>query len=236
MDCNAEQTMSREELDDVAARRGYARGSEQFRLGQILVASGQISERQLTEALERKQGTGRRIGEELVASGYLSGELLARTLRVQRRLVIAAMFAGLFPASRPLMGQAEAADARAYMTVTATVVDTVSIRTMHQAQSLMVTPQDVARGYVDVSAGSRFEITHRGPCLFEFRPLGTIFRAVKVSGVEGGAEFGSEGGTMLQKSSAGGSAPVAINYRFQLAPGVSAGAYSWPLSLTVLPI
>lgn len=228
--------MTREELDDAVHRLGFVSGSEQLRLGHILVSTGQISQKQLSEALARKKGTGRRIGEELVASGYLSGELLARTLKVQRRLVIAAMLAGLIPGGRATIGQAEAADARAYMAISATVVDTVSIRTMHQAQDLVLTAQDVARGYVDVPAASRFEITHKGPCLFEFRPSGTLFRAVRVSGVEGGAEFGSEGGTMLQKSSGGVSAPVALNYRFQLAPGVSAGAYSWPLSLTVLPI
>ena len=236
MDCNAEQVRARDELDDVTDRLGHVSGTEQLRLGSILVATGRISQQQLTDALARKKGTGRRIGEELVAAGYLSGELLARSLKLQRRLVIAAMFAGLFPGARPLIGQAEAAEARAYMAVTATVVDTVNIRTMHQAQSLVVTAQDVARGYVDVSAGSRFEITHRGPCMFEFRPLGTIFRGVKVSGGEGAAEFGAEGGTMLQKTSGGAAAPVAINYRFQLAPGVAAGAYNWPLSLTVLPI
>lgn len=236
VDCDAEQTTTRDELDDVTDRLGYVSGAEQLRLGRLLVATGRVSELQLTEALRRKQGTGRRIGEELVASGYLSRELLTGTLKLQRRLVIAAMFAGLFPAARASIGQAEAAEARAYMSVSATVVDSVSIRTMHQTQNLVVTPKDVERGYVDVAAGSRFEITHKGACLFEFRPTGAIFRGVKVSNIEGAAEFGSEGGTMLQKSAGAGAAAVAINYRFMLVPGVSAGAYSWPLSLTVLPI
>ena len=122
------------------------------------------------------------------------------------------------------------------MTVTATVVDTVSIRSVHQAQSLVVTAQDVERGYVDVSGGSRFEIRYKGARLLEFRPVGDIFRSVKVSGLEWSAEFGSDGGTMLQKSSGDATASVAINYRFHFAPGISAGAYPWPLLLTVLPM
>ena len=84
-------------------------------------------------------------------------------------------------------------------------------------------------GYVDVAAGSRFELRHKGPCLFEFRPVGDIFRAVKVSGLAAAAEFNAEGGTVLQKSSGTAATSVAISYRFQLAPGVTAGAYAWPL-------
>lgn len=209
---------------------------EKLRLGEILVATGQISENQLSEALKRRRITGRRIGEELVAAGDLSDDLLARSLRLQRRLVFAAFFAIISAAGRGI-GCAEAAEARAFMAVTATVVDSVSIRAVHQAQNLVITAEDVGRGYVEVAAGSRFEIGHNGLCLFEFRPLGDIFRSVRVSGPEGlTAEFGSGGGTMLQKSAGRESATVAVNYRFQLAPGVRAGAYNWPLSLTVLPM
>lgn len=122
------------------------------------------------------------------------------------------------------------------MTVTATVVDTVSFRAVHQAQSLLITAQDVERGYVEVRGGSRFEIRHNGPCAFEFNGVSNIFRSVRISGPAGTAEFGSDGGTLLQKSAGNGLSNVAVNYRFQLAPGVSAGAYNWPLSLTVLPM
>lgn len=172
----------------------------------------------------------------MVAAGYLSGELLTRALEVQRRIVVAAVLAGIFLAIPASVGRVSAGEVRAYMTVTATVVDTVGIRTLHQTQRLVITAQDVERGYVDVAGGSRFDLTHKGPSLFEFRPVGNLFRAVKVSGLAAAAEFNAEGGTMLQRSSGATATSVAISYRFQLAPGISAGAYRWPLSLTVLPM
>ena len=82
----------------------------------------------------------------MVAAGYLSGELLTRALEVQRRIVVAAVLAGIFLASPASVGRVSAGEVRAYMTVTATVVDTVGIRTLHQTQRLVITAQDVERG------------------------------------------------------------------------------------------
>jgi hypothetical protein len=217
-------------------RHGHAPTSVNLRLGEILVATGQISEHQLSAALERKRHTGRRIGEELVAAGHLPDKRLAPALRLQRQLMIAACVAALFPMGRGFTGHAEAAQARAQMSVTATVVDSVSIRAVYQAQSLVLTVEDVRRGYVDVPSGSKFEIRNKGPCLFEFRPLADIFSSVKITGPQAVAEFGAAGGSMIHTAGAEGAGQVAVNYRFALARGVSPGAYGWPLALTVLPM
>jgi hypothetical protein len=202
------------------------------RLGEILVARGEISSEQLTQALARKQLTGRRIGEELVAAGHLSRERLAPALSLQRRIAMAAVLAALLP-SRVLVGDVEAAQARAQMTVSANVVDTVSVRAVHQAQDLVVTPTDVARGYVEAPAASQLEIGSKGPWLLEFRPVGNLFKRVKVSGFDGAGEFGPAGGAMLVKPAVG---TQSMNYRFDLAPGTAPGAYRWPLALTLLPM
>jgi hypothetical protein len=211
-------------------RRGPVSPPERPRLGEILLATGEISQSQLTAVLERKRTSGRRIGDELVAAGLLSADRVRRALGLQRRLMIAALLTAL-------LGPAEAADVRAFMTVSATVVDTVSIRTIYQAESLVITAQDIGRGYVDVPVGSRFEIRNTGASLFEVRPLDPLFRSVKVTGPEGTAEFGSAGGTMLQRSVGhGGSVNVALGYRFELAAGLSPGEHKWPLALTVMPM
>lgn len=211
-------------------RSGLPFSAERPRLGEILVATGEISQTDLATALERKKGSGRKIGDELVASGLLSADRLRKALAIQRRLLIAALLSGLF-------GQAEAADVRALMTVSATVVDTVSIRTVHQAESIVVTAQDIERGYVDMPAASRFEIRNKGASLFEVRPLNPLFKPVRVTGPEGTAEFGAGGGTMMQRSlGTSGPASVSLGYRFELAAGITPGAYKWPVSLTVMPM
>lgn len=250
-----EQAKTDEKLGDVLVRLGYltlaerdiivefqrhqsgeAPTSGKLRLGQILVSTGEVSESALTEALERTRGTGRRIGEELVAEGYLSKDRLDRALALQRRLVNAACVAALVSAGATYTTQVKAGQARAFMAVTATVVDTVSMRAVYQAQDLVITANDVARGYVEVPAASRFEIANKGPCLFEFRPAGDIFRSFRVMLPEGTAQFGADGGTMLQKSGGTGIARIDIGYRFELASNARPGAYRWPLSLTVLPM
>jgi len=210
--------------------------AERPRLGEILLATGKISERQLEEALRRKRETGRRLGEELVAAGTVSNDLVDRALAVQRRLVFAASLAALSPISFGA-SEAFAGEARSYMTVTATVVDTVTVRPVHQERTLTITAQDISRGYVDVPAASRIEIRNSKPCLFEFRPLAdNVFRSVRVSGIQGTAEFGAEGATLLQTGFANAAKMVDVGYRFQLKPGVQPGAYAWPVSLTVLPL
>jgi hypothetical protein len=61
------------------------------RLGDILVANGQITREQLASALSTQRKSGRRLGDELVAAGYVSHSVVARALRIQRRLTFAAM-------------------------------------------------------------------------------------------------------------------------------------------------
>lgn len=146
--------------------------------------------------------------------------------------------AGVFVAAlAPGIGEVAAGQTRAYMSVTANVVESVSVRALHQAQSLVITAADVARGYVEVAAGSRFEIANKGPCLFEFRPVGSdVFRSVKVTGLERSGEFGTGGGAMLHQPAADRHSSVSMTYRFDLTPGIMPGAYKWPLALTVLPM
>jgi type IV pilus assembly protein PilB len=54
--------------------------TRRIRLGESLVESGLITQAQLDEALNRRVGTGERIGEALVALGYISERDLLRTL------------------------------------------------------------------------------------------------------------------------------------------------------------
>jgi hypothetical protein len=203
-----------------------------LKLGEILVESGDISHTQLAEALARKQETGRRIGDELVAGGELKPERLAVALKLQRRLAIIACAAALIPFPRDAHGT----QARATTAVSTTVADSVSVRPVYQAEQLVVSPADVRRGYVDVPAGSRYAIRCAKLCLFEFKATANLFKSVRVTGLEAAAEFGMAGATLVHKPAAHTPTDVAIHYRFTLPPGFEAGAYRWPLALSVTPM
>jgi hypothetical protein len=66
-------------------------GNRRPRLGDILVANGQITRDQLASALASQRQSGLRLGEELVAAGYVTRSVISRALRIQRRQTFAAM-------------------------------------------------------------------------------------------------------------------------------------------------
>ncbi len=56
---------------------------KKIRIGDLLVQAGAITEEQLTEALEKQRGTGKKLGEFLVEQGTITDERLAQALSAQ---------------------------------------------------------------------------------------------------------------------------------------------------------
>jgi len=255
-DALAEQHKSGEKLGDVLIRMGWLTPPERdaalafqerqssrqpttgrLRLGEILVATGQISRSQLDAALERQRRSGRKLGEELLAAGDVDARQLAAGLRVQDGWVTAALVAALSLASGHSM-QAQAAGSMAQtIMVSARVAPWVKLHHEHQQMQLTITPDDVARGYVEVPAASRFTVTTNNPAGYtlNFQPRASIFRSVAIHGPGMSVEIGAGGGTVIQSGSETGIARtlVELGYRFYLAEGVRPGTYFWPLSMSL---
>ena len=105
----------------------------------------------------------------------------------------------------------------------------------HQAPTIQITADDVAKGVVQVQGGSRFVITTRMPTGYtvDFFTRGALFQAVGIDGIGRAVELGPTGGTVVQQEAAAGRRVVAIDYRFVLAPGTTPETYAWPLALAV---
>ncbi len=58
-------------------------GRKKFRLGDVLVKDGAITEEQLIKALELQKGSGRKLGETLIDAGMVTEEVIARVLSKQ---------------------------------------------------------------------------------------------------------------------------------------------------------
>ena len=103
----------------------------------------------------------------------------------------------------------------------------------HQAKVIAVTSEDVARGFVQIAGGSRLIVVtrSRGEYALHFATRGALFRSVQVEGIGRSVELGAQGGTVVQRDVPAGKAVVAVNYRFQLAPGTVPGTYAWPLEV-----
>lgn len=128
-----------------------------------------------------------------------------------------------------------AAEVRAHLHVTAVVVDTVTVSSEYQAQTLQITGEDVARGYVEVRGGTRFAMTLSRACTLDVRVTAASVESVRITSDNLTFTFGRDGGNMpcgVRQSRRAAN----LDYRFQLEPNARPGTYAWPLLLTLLPM
>lgn len=253
-DVLAEQQRSGRKLGEILVERGYlsqrecdtvlefqrrqagaVRGAGKLNLGSILVATGQITREQLEGALRRQATTHRRLGDELVEAGLASRGQVERGLSLQRKLVTCALNVALSLASTAAVTDADAGQAKASMQVSAIVVSWApAIQVDYQAAQLTITPEDVARGYVEAPAASQFRIQGgtRSGWLVDFFVRGSLFTSVQIEGIGGSAQVGADGGTLFLRSRSHDGV-TRLSYRFTLGAEVRPGTYQWPLAMSV---
>lgn len=260
----SEQRRTGEKLGEILVRRGHVSENElrvalsfqraqaggpessvRLRLGEILVATGQITREQLESVLARQRLTKRNIGELLVESGATQHHQVARGIRLQEMLVTAALVAALsladVAAAQELPRDRFAGShGSARIQVTSRVPARATLEVLHQDRTVVVTAEDVSRGFVEARAASRILVRENSPMgyllVFEGAVTpGAPFGRVSVRGLGREVEIGPGGGFIPHPHSAG---PVAaeLTYRFFLAKDVRPGTYPWPLSLSVRPL
>lgn len=220
-------------------RNGATPVLREFALGNILVADGQITPHQLECALRRQAATGRRLGEELIQAGHASRRQVEGGLALQRNLIAYALVAavGLAPLEA-ITPSAEASQNSVAMTVSVRVVANAKIRVDQQATQLAISDADVARGYVDIAAGSRFSVAtnSRSGYVMEFHPIGKLFQLVQVYGLGNTVQLGPDGGAIVQRGPLPPNLSHELSFRFVLDPDAQPGLYPWPLLLSVRPL
>ena len=215
-----------------------------FRLGEILVATNQITRDQLVRALARQKYTHKKIGELLIESGDIFPHQIAHGLNVQKKLVTAALVAALSLASVSNAGAAspartETRSGSGKIRVSATIPERTTIRINRQVTTIVITTADISRGYVDVPTASRVEVQNNSPhgYLLVFEGVnGTdrMFREVTVRGLGREVEIGAGGGFVPQPY-AGSPVAMELGYRFVLEKDARPGTYSWPFVLSARP-
>lgn len=229
----------REVVEDLYRRQdGTVPDEGEFALGNILVADGQITPDQLECALRRQVTSGRRLGEELIRAGHANWGQVEGGLVLQRNLVAYALFlaASLAPVLA-ITPSAEAAQSNAVMAVSVRVTASARLQSDYQPTRLNIDAADVARGYVDIAAASRFLVStnSRSGYLVEFRSVGNLFESVQVHGLGNPILLGADGGVIVQRGRPSGLSHE-LSYRFALHPDTQVGNYPWPLSLSVRPL
>lgn len=173
-----------------------------LRLGEILVATGDITRAQLDDALARQRRSGKQLGAELVDAGYLKPAQLTSGLHLQRMLVSAAMAVALACETLAGSAPAEAAEtASARVTVSATVLRHASVRVLSAPRTVSISEADIARGYVDVPVPSRLEIRSNSPSgyIIAIESAADFVRGTEVRRLDDVVSFGPFGGVLNVK-------------------------------------
>jgi hypothetical protein len=123
-------------------------------------------------------------------------------------------------------------------TVGATVVRPLSLQLSDAPVSLVVTEQDVQRGFVNSTVPLHVLIKGGGPAGFalDFLPLSNVLTGAAVAGLGQAVLIGPDGATYVQRRAT--LAPVALDLSFhlELTPGLAPGLYAFPLRLSVHPL
>jgi hypothetical protein len=214
-------------------RRLFPADEKSFRLGEILVAEGLLGDKELRDALAGQRASGRKLGEELVASGRVSAEAVDHALAVQRQLMAAALATAVAVGSPAMISPAEAAQtATRSINFTIVVPPMVRLEVLRQPDRLQVSEEDAARGYVEVPAAALLKVQSNTAWQVDFRSRSDLIRGARVSGLQGDVVIGPAGASLPALAAARHATNFELSYRFDLAPGVKAGTYPWPVAVS----
>ena len=173
-----------------------------------------------------------RLGGTRVAFRAVSAPDIARGLKRRRVLMGVALAAAFALCAGPSPARAGSVGSST-MRVTANVLPYLRLQVLKQVATLNVTPEDVARGYIDVPAATDLmaRTNDRNGFSLSFDARSNLFRRAQVTGLGSGVELGPKGGIAHQPF-AGTQMLMRLSYRFFLAPEVAPGSYPWPLQIS----
>jgi len=125
--------------------------------------------------------------------------------------------------------------ARARFTVSAVVAKRVTLTALEQPSQLMLSAEDVERGYKDVSA--RYQVRHNDPngYLLHLAPRIGLTRQIEVRGLATPVQLG-DADLAIRQSSGGRLHDFELAFRFVLDPAVRPGSYALPIHVAVAPL
>ena len=120
--------------------------------------------------------------------------------------------------------------------VSVTVIANAKIQSSFDTKALVITQQDIERGYIDIPLAYKYVIhsNSRAGYILQFDPVGFLFQSVIVSGLGAPVQIGTDGGSIVQRGSINESVSHELSFRFNLRSDLLAGQYPWPLQISVL--
>ncbi len=217
--------------------------SNRLRLGEILVATNQISRKQLEDTLAQQRYSRKKIGDILVEAGHLNPQQLSYGLNLQKKLLTAALTAlvSLVPLTGALSNDSaiEDTDSKSTRTIiTEEIQRLTSLKVVFQTQELVITQADILRGYIEVQGAEHIEIQNNNLSgyLLVFEGLKGPFKEVVIKGLGDEVTINSDGGWVAQPYNGRDPVMIELSYKFILSEKALPGTYTWPLILYASPI
>lgn len=232
--------LSEQELDRVLTFQQHQSDTfraARLRLGQLLVATNQITQEQLEDALKRQQlSPHKKIGELLVEAGYVTPEQVTLGVKLQRKLLTAALVAILSLSSpiSPVIENSEATSSAVQTSVNEVFEAHATLKVLYQVPELVVTHADILRGYVEVKSASRIEIRSNVFFFLRFIGLREPFEKVYIRGFGRDVLIGPRESSLFLPDIRG-FATFDLSYKFFLSKDAQPGTYSWPLEISAHP-
>ncbi len=153
---------------------------------------------------------------------------------LQKILVSADMTAALFLFTLPAVSPAQTA--RSFITVNAVVLPSTTLNVLKRPNELMVTEEDIKRGFVSVPEAFLIELVSnsREGCLLSIESRGLPFQNASVNAMGRDIVLGPEGGQVPLPIR--GRITISLSFRFILSHETQPGTYAWPFSLSIIPL
>lgn len=169
----------------------------------------------------------------MIHTSKRSPTLLVAMTRRTRPLVCASLLS-----MASMSGLAGPADQE--LQVRATVARHASLQVLAQPASLTLTPDDIARGYVELPAACEVAVQNNSPggYLVVLSSESPFVQSTLLRGLGADVQWGPAGGTLAQPAAGRGMSrqTLALSYRFVLSPEAHPGSYAWPVRLAVTPL
>jgi hypothetical protein len=133
---------------------------------------------------------------------------------------------------------AQARDAHATFTVSATVNAVANIESQSAPAELTITTADLQRGFIDVIEPTALVIRSNSPSGFalDVTTVAPLLSSILIHGIGAEIALGPDGGTVVQRWQNPHVTRVLLTFRLVLAPGLTAGSYPWPMRISVRPL
>ena len=128
--------------------------------------------------------------------------------------------------------------ARTTLGVSANVVAIARLALVSGEPELLVTTEDLNRGYIDVPMPLHLSVysNSRSGYALEVLPVSPLFSSVSVQGLGADVLLPADGGTVTHRWEHPQEIALSLKFSFALAAGVQPGRYPWPLRLAARPL